>query len=65
LCNFQFKGATFFDAAYLVDGWTTPEWLSIMAKYYDADVEKSLGHFREFPENDLFKVTFVFNIRYK
>jgi len=48
-----------------VDGWTTPEWLSIMAKYYDADVEKSLGHFREFPENDLFKVTFVFNIRYK
>ena len=56
LCNFKFKGATFFDAAYLVDGWTTVEWLGILGKYYDQDVEKSLGHYREFPKNDVFKV---------
>ena len=56
LCCFQFKGATFFDAAYLVGGWTTAEWLGIMGKFYDADVEKSLGHYREFPINDIFTV---------
>jgi len=55
LCNFKFKGATFFDAAYLVDGWTTIEWLGILGKYYDQDIEKSLGHYREFPKNDVFK----------
>ena len=45
-----------------MDGWTTTEWLGILGKFYDQDVEKSLGHNREFPKDDVFKVNYDYEL---
>ena len=57
MCNHRFKGMTFFDVTYFVHGWQSPEWLSILARHHDGDIEKALGHDFEFREDDIFNVS--------
>ncbi|XP_057301021.1 uncharacterized protein LOC130635645 isoform X2 [Hydractinia symbiolongicarpus] len=53
LCNLRFKGMTFNEPLYLVDGWGTREWDYVWTRNFRLEEEDSLSQARDMPFFDI------------